>query len=94
MPDTDISFVSSGRPSTDRLFPSLPDIQDMGFTPRLSNGSETENTLSFSSPFSSSKTPDTNSSLGIFSSSTQENGNISWSSSVQNQVCELRSQYC
>ena len=40
MTETDISFVSSGRPSTDRSFPFLHDNLDGGMNPRLSNGSE------------------------------------------------------
>ncbi|KAF6167354.1 hypothetical protein GIB67_043215 [Kingdonia uniflora] len=39
LPDTDISFVSSGRPSTDRMFPSLYDHLESQ-TPRLSNSSD------------------------------------------------------
>ncbi|XP_022737175.1 U-box domain-containing protein 35 [Durio zibethinus] len=50
MPDTDISFVSSGRPSIDRIFPAFYDSQDISRTaPRLSNVSEIESNLSFES---------------------------------------------
>uniref|UniRef100_A0A2P2LW86 U-box domain-containing protein 34-like n=1 Tax=Rhizophora mucronata TaxID=61149 RepID=A0A2P2LW86_RHIMU len=35
--DSDISFLSSGRPSTDRGFPSFCDSSDSGMTPWLSN---------------------------------------------------------
>ncbi|KAK2986984.1 LOW QUALITY PROTEIN: hypothetical protein RJ640_024882 [Escallonia rubra] len=38
--DTDISFVSSGRPSIDRLFPSYGYSFEMGATPRFSNFSD------------------------------------------------------
>ncbi|KAM7490644.1 hypothetical protein LguiA_033565 [Lonicera macranthoides] len=50
-PDTDISFVSSGRPSIDRIFPSFGDSFDMSGTtpPRLSNFSDFENNHSFES---------------------------------------------
>ncbi|XP_043712074.1 U-box domain-containing protein 35 isoform X2 [Telopea speciosissima] len=41
-PDTDISFVSSGRPSIDRMFPSLYDHLESGRTPRLSTSSDIE----------------------------------------------------
>ncbi|KAK3031320.1 hypothetical protein RJ639_035226, partial [Escallonia herrerae] len=41
-PDTDISFVSSGRPSIDRLFPSYCDSFEMGATPRFSNFSDVD----------------------------------------------------
>lgn len=40
VPDTDISFVSNGRPSVDRMFPSLHDNLDFGMTPRLSSSSD------------------------------------------------------
>lgn len=41
VPDSDISFVSSGRPSIDRIFPSLYDNNDPNRTPpRLSNFSD------------------------------------------------------
>ncbi|KAL3498209.1 hypothetical protein ACH5RR_040941, partial [Cinchona calisaya] len=43
-PDTDISFVSSGRPSVDNMFPSFVDSFENGPTPpRLSGFSEMEN---------------------------------------------------
>ncbi|CDP18079.1 unnamed protein product [Coffea canephora] len=43
-PDTDISFVSSGRPSIDNTFPSFADSIDSGPTPpRISGFSEMEN---------------------------------------------------
>lgn len=42
-PDTDISFVSSGRPSIDNMFPSFADNYDSGATPpRLSGFSDFE----------------------------------------------------
>ncbi|PHT93394.1 hypothetical protein T459_01276 [Capsicum annuum] len=42
-PDTDISFVSSGRPSIDSMFPSFADSYDSGATPpRLSAFSDFE----------------------------------------------------
>ena len=47
LPDCDISFVSSGRPSIDRM------SDDFGS--RLSNGSDTENRLSFGSAFNSNE---------------------------------------
>lgn len=78
VPDSDISFVSSGRPSTDRMFPPLSD--DMGVTPRLSSSSEAENRLSFgSSPFSG-RPSDSNNMFGNFSGS-QDGSVASWSSS-------------
>ena len=51
LPDTDISFVSSGRSSTDRmLFPSLYLGSDVGMSnPRLSYSSDTDGNYSFES---------------------------------------------
>lgn len=40
--DSDISFVSSGRPSVDHIFPSYHDTVDVGKTPRMSNASNVE----------------------------------------------------
>lgn len=65
LPDCDISFVSSGRPSIDRM------SDDFGS--RLSCGSDTENRLSFGSPFNSSE--------GHNSSSLTLNSQDSYSSS-------------
>ncbi|KAK3000369.1 hypothetical protein RJ639_020410, partial [Escallonia herrerae] len=79
VPDSDISFVSSGRPSTDRMHPSFSD--EMVLTPRLSGGSDTENRLSLGSPFSGPRASDSSNMFGNPSSSSQENVNISWSSS-------------
>ncbi|KAK1551310.1 hypothetical protein Q3G72_033726 [Acer saccharum] len=46
-PESDISFVSSGRPSPDRMFPTFHDQMDYsGSTPRLSNGSGSNPRLS------------------------------------------------
>ncbi|KAA8520993.1 hypothetical protein F0562_011666 [Nyssa sinensis] len=42
-PDTDISFVSSGRPSIDHMFPSFYDSVEMSRNQRLSSCSETDN---------------------------------------------------
>ncbi|KAM7265387.1 hypothetical protein ACFE04_003070 [Oxalis oulophora] len=53
MPDTDISFVSSGRPSIDRIFPSMYENSDPGgggrTPPRLSNFSDFDDNQSFES---------------------------------------------
>ncbi|KAF7849129.1 hypothetical protein BT93_L1214 [Corymbia citriodora subsp. variegata] len=46
-PDTDISFVSSGRSSIDRMFPSFYDNMDGGYSPRLSDTSNIEHRQSF-----------------------------------------------
>ncbi|CAA6662377.1 unnamed protein product [Spirodela intermedia] len=39
MPESDISFVSSGRPSVDRMYPPLHDHSDSSWPSRLSGGS-------------------------------------------------------
>ncbi|PIA43982.1 hypothetical protein AQUCO_01800209v1 [Aquilegia coerulea] len=77
-PETDISFVSSGRPSTERMFPSLYDQFESGRTPRLSNSSDMD-LRSFESIRSANKSPD-HSFTNEYSSFSQESG-ASWSSS-------------
>ncbi|CAL5215020.1 unnamed protein product [Lathyrus oleraceus] len=59
--DSDISFVSSGRPSVDRMFPSLYEEMDSGsgMTPRLSGASDYD-IRSFGSSFSGAKSIDQN----------------------------------
>ncbi|GER42036.1 kinase [Striga asiatica] len=76
MPDTDISFVSPMRPSMNLLFD-----QDTMMAPRLSNSSDTDNRPSFGSSFSNARSSDANNSFGVYSSSSQESGNYSWSGS-------------
>ncbi|CAK9316481.1 unnamed protein product [Citrullus colocynthis] len=52
MQDSDISYVSSGRPSIDRIFPSLYDSQDMGgraTPPQISSSTDLDLTRSFES---------------------------------------------
>ncbi|XP_061963519.1 U-box domain-containing protein 35-like [Populus nigra] len=50
VPDTDISFVSSGRPSIDRIFPAFYDNTETSRTPpRLSNFSDIDSNYSFES---------------------------------------------
>ncbi|KAF8407365.1 hypothetical protein HHK36_006493 [Tetracentron sinense] len=88
LPDTDISFVSSGRPSIDHMFPSLYDNLESGRTPRLSNGSDLDN-RSFESPMTH-KSVDLNS-LHEFSSISQESGRTSLSSqSMEDVEAEMR----
>ncbi|CAI8619652.1 unnamed protein product [Vicia faba] len=57
--DSDISFVSSGRPSIDRMFPSMYEEMDSGsgMTPRLSGGSDYD-IRSFGSSYSGAKSID------------------------------------
>ncbi|XP_073033487.1 U-box domain-containing protein 35-like isoform X1 [Primulina eburnea] len=79
LPDTDISFVSSSRPSNDRMMYALD--QDTNLPPRLSSGSDAENSMSFGSQISNSKSSDGGSSFGVFSSSSLESGSHPWSGS-------------
>ncbi|KAK7399052.1 hypothetical protein VNO78_10227 [Psophocarpus tetragonolobus] len=76
IPDSDISFVSSGRPSVDRMFPSMYDDTDSGMNPRLSTGSDFD-IRSFGSSFSGAKSID----HGDYSFSSQDSG-TSMSSSM------------
>ncbi|XP_059318486.1 U-box domain-containing protein 35-like [Lycium ferocissimum] len=89
--DSDLSFVSSGRPSSDRTFLISMDNNELGLPPRLSNSSdtdnrysaarlsnssETESRLSFGSSFSGTRLSEAN----ALSSNSFESGNGSWSS--------------
>ncbi|KAJ6435960.1 hypothetical protein OIU84_001066 [Salix udensis] len=76
--DSDISFVSSGRPSTDRMFPAFHDVLETGMVPRLSNSSDYDY-RSFGSSNSGNKSIDVGSQYN-FSSTSEESG-TSWSSS-------------
>lgn len=94
--ESDLSFVSSGRPSS--TFPiSMDSSHDLGLpprlsnssdtdvkysAPRLSNSSETESRLSFGSSFSATRLSEANG----FSSNSFDSGNGSWSS-PSNMVC-------
>ncbi|KAI4376846.1 hypothetical protein MLD38_014559 [Melastoma candidum] len=83
-PDSDISFISSGRPSTDRLFPSLYDNSE---PLRLSNStiSDLDNKSFTSSSF------DLTSQQLDFSSASQESGRLSSSSQNMDDVeAEMR----
>ena len=71
-PETDISFVSSGRPSVDKLFPSFYDGLESG--PRSSISSDMD-TISSTSSYSGHKFIDMNSLQHEFSSSSIESEN-------------------
>ncbi|KAK9279235.1 hypothetical protein L1049_012913 [Liquidambar formosana] len=83
-PDTDISFVSSGRASIDRIFPSFYDNNELGRTPRLSNSSDIDY-HGPESPHFGCKSMDINS-PHEFSSFSQENDRLSWSSQTMDDV--------
>ncbi|XVE71949.1 hypothetical protein DITRI_Ditri10aG0191900 [Diplodiscus trichospermus] len=76
--DSDISFVSSGRSSTDHMLSSLCDT-DFGSTPRLSTGSDYDN-RSLGSSYSGNRSTDFSSSQYDCSSTSLESGRTSWSS--------------
>ncbi|XP_004513116.1 U-box domain-containing protein 52-like isoform X2 [Cicer arietinum] len=85
IPDSDISFVSSGRPSIDRIFPSLYNVDDLdnsssGIPSRLSFGSDFDAKSSFASSFSGGggqKSIDLSSPLDNYSFSSQGSANAS-----------------
>ncbi|EPS65707.1 hypothetical protein M569_09070, partial [Genlisea aurea] len=84
MPESDISFVSSTRPSNERAFQTID--QDMFMAPRLSSSSDNDSRISFGSPFSNPRASD-----AMYSSSSQESGNFSWSSqSLDDVEAEMR----
>lgn len=88
MTESDISFVSSGRPSVDQMFPSLYDNVDV---PRLSVSSEYgQNRFSIATSYSSGKESiDLGSPYAGNSSSSLESGRQSFS--LQCQVFALLS---
>ncbi|XP_009618440.1 U-box domain-containing protein 35 [Nicotiana tomentosiformis] len=68
--ESDISFVSSNRPSSDCTFPISSDSHDLGLPPRLSNSSDTDNR--FSAPrLSNSSETDSRLSFGSSFSATR-----------------------
>ncbi|KAG5241011.1 U-box domain-containing protein [Salix suchowensis] len=77
MSETDISFVSSNRPSTDRMSSATYDFMDSGLTQRLSTSSAT----SFASMHSGPKFTGPNSQQG-FSSFSHDSGGTSFSGST------------
>ncbi|CAH2079497.1 unnamed protein product [Thlaspi arvense] len=90
MTDSDISFVGSGRPSVDLMFPSFSDNVDV---PRVSLSSEyDENRLSSTISITSDKQSiDLGSSYAAFSSSSLESGRQSFTLSSQDEIeAEMR----
>lgn len=84
MGDLDISFVGSARPSSDRMMSPLD--QDPFWPGRLSNCSDPDSRISFGSSFSNARSSDAVGGFGVYSSSSQESGNYSWSGSQ----CQVR----
>lgn len=81
--DSDISFVSSGRPSIDRMFHSLYEEMDSGYgiTPRIS-GSSDYDLRSFGSLYSGVKSIDHND----YSFTSQDSGRSGMSMSSQSRI--------
>ncbi|XP_077222635.1 U-box domain-containing protein 35-like [Tasmannia lanceolata] len=83
LPDTDISFVSSSRPSVDRMFPSFYDHLD---TDRLSNGSNAGNRR-FESLHGGYSSLDLHSMEDLrHSNASMESGRTAWSSQTMEDV--------
>ncbi|XP_030535781.1 U-box domain-containing protein 35 isoform X2 [Rhodamnia argentea] len=86
--DSDISFVSTGRPSTDHMLPSLYDNVEPG---RLSSTSSDFDNNSFASSFSGNKSFDMTLQPLDFSSSPPESGRMSLSAQNMDDVqAEMR----
>ncbi|KAJ8564524.1 hypothetical protein K7X08_000984 [Anisodus acutangulus] len=80
MAESDLSFVSTGRPSSDRTFPFSMDIHDLGLPPRLSNSSDTDN--KYSAPrLSNSSDTDNKYSAPRLSNSSETESRLSFGSS-------------
>lgn len=85
LPDTDISFVSSGRPSVDRMFPAFYDVGDVGRSHRSSNVSDIDIISSFDSMQHGRKSVDISSPPELISISYQD---VDRPSSAQNDDVE------
>lgn len=83
MGESDISFVGSARPNSERMMSPLD--QDPFVPGRLSSSSDTDSRMSFGSPYSNARSSDATGSFGVYSSTSQDSGNFSWSGS-QSQV--------
>ncbi|KAL5538649.1 hypothetical protein UlMin_043608 [Ulmus minor] len=89
-PETDISFVSSGRPSMDRMFPAFYDNMEAGMSPRYSNESDFDFLRNVASNLPGNKSVDLTSSHYDFSSSSIESGKSSTSHNVDDVEAEMR----
>ncbi|KAI5354721.1 PREDICTED: U-box domain-containing [Prunus dulcis] len=94
MPDTDISYVSSGRPSIDRIFPAFYDNLDSGriTPPRMSSSTEIDLNHSFESmQYFGRRSVDVSSSPPTFSSVSQDSDRLSSASQPMEDVeAEMR----
>ncbi|KAM6570584.1 hypothetical protein CsatB_018569 [Cannabis sativa] len=89
--DTDISYVTSGRPSIDRLFPSIHETSDQqGNSPRFSTSSDFDVLRNFSSSLSGHKSIDLSSSHYEFSNHSNESGNSNSSQNMDDVEAEMK----
>ncbi|PPR92658.1 hypothetical protein GOBAR_AA28018 [Gossypium barbadense] len=89
-PESDISFVSSGKPSSDTMFSSTSDNMEFGNPPRLSSCSDFDNRSMASSSYSGNMSVDFSSQYN-FSFCSEESGRTSWSSHNMDDVeAEMR----
>ncbi|KAF2569972.1 hypothetical protein F2Q68_00027401 [Brassica cretica] len=91
VPESDISFVSSGRPSIDRMFPNINDMNDPNRTPpRLSNLSDMDYGPNFESSSNyGRRSVDVNSPTDL-SSGSFENERFSSASAMDDVESEMR----
>ncbi|KAH0886091.1 hypothetical protein HID58_062187 [Brassica napus] len=91
VPESDISFVSSGRPSIDRMFPNINDMNDPNRTPpRLSNFSDMDYGPNFESSSNyGRRSVDVNSPTDL-SSGSFENERFSSASAMDDVESEMR----
>ncbi|KAL5537614.1 hypothetical protein UlMin_035622 [Ulmus minor] len=91
LPDSDLSFVSSGRASVDRLFPYLYENSDSGRnTPRISSSTEMDLNNSFESVNFGRRSMDTGSPPDFSSFSQDSDALSSASQSVDDVEAEMR----
>ncbi|KAK8558928.1 hypothetical protein V6N12_042220 [Hibiscus sabdariffa] len=91
--DTDISYVSSGRPSTDRTLPESYDYQETSRTntaPRLSNFSDNESNFSFESVPYGQNSMDINSQNDFSSASQDSDKSSNLHASMDDAETEMR----
>uniref|UniRef100_A0A7N0URN2 RING-type E3 ubiquitin transferase n=1 Tax=Kalanchoe fedtschenkoi TaxID=63787 RepID=A0A7N0URN2_KALFE len=87
--DTDISFVSSGRPSIDHMFPSYYDAIDVGKSPRMSSVSDTDY-RSYELPSAGRMSTDVNSSMDLSSAFPVKEGHSYTSQAAEDLEAEMR----
>ncbi|PRQ50611.1 putative protein kinase RLK-Pelle-RLCK-IXb family [Rosa chinensis] len=90
-PETDISYVGSGKPNMDNMFPSLYDGLESGISAQYSTNSEWENRSSTSTSYSGTKFIDISSAQNEFSSASIESRKSCHSQNVDEEMeAEMR----